>query len=82
MKHKLGVTNRVADVLSRRKTLLTRIHVEVMGVDSFCELLASNPYFFVVLARVRDGEETNFLLYDGFFFMGIYLCIPDCSLRS
>lgn len=77
----IRVTNKVANALCWRKTLLTRKHIEVPGFNSFCELLASDSYFSGVLDRVRDGEETDFLLHDSFLFNGNQLCILDCILR-
>lgn len=47
MKHKLGATYRVVDVLSYRKILLTMTHIKVPGFDSFCEIFAYDPYFLV-----------------------------------
>ena len=55
--------------------------VEVPGLDSFPELLKTDPYFSVVLQRIQSGQKTNFLLHDGFLFKGNQICIPDCSLR-
>ncbi|KAK0585781.1 hypothetical protein LWI29_033953 [Acer saccharum] len=75
------VTNRVADALSRRVNLLTTMTVRVPGFDSFRELFDSDPYFSGVIAAARTGENSEFLLVDGFLFRGNQLCIPDCSLR-
>ncbi|XP_039119424.1 uncharacterized protein LOC120255731 [Dioscorea cayenensis subsp. rotundata] len=82
VKHKSGVTNKVANALSRRKALLTRMLVEVTGFDSFSDFLAFYPYIFGVLVRVKCGEENEFLLHDGFLFKGNQLSIPNCSLWS
>ena len=81
MKHKAGITNRVADALSRRINLLVTMKVEVPGLYSFPELLKTDPYFSVGLQRIQSGQKTDFLLHDGFLFKGNQICIPDCSLR-
>ena len=82
VKHKSGVTNKVADALSRRRTLLGRMAVEVPGFSSFSALLEDDPFFSTILARVRAGERTEYVLQEGFLFKGNQLCIPDCSLRT
>ena len=64
VKHKSGVTNRVADALSRQKNLLTQMSIEVPGFDLFAELFETDPYFSAIVARVKAGERTNFLFHD------------------
>ena len=55
--------------------------MEVLGFDSFRDLLDTNPYFSPILVVVCMGERLNFLLHDGFLFKGNQLCVLDCSLR-
>lgn len=52
LKHKAGVTNRVADALSRRISLLTNMRIEVPSFDSFQDLLDNDPYFSPILLAV------------------------------
>ncbi|GJW71821.1 putative reverse transcriptase domain-containing protein [Tanacetum coccineum] len=81
IKHKAGVSNRVAGALSRRHGLLTEMRAHVPGFDSFLDLYVDDPFFSEVLVRIQQGESTDFVLEDGFLFRGVQLCIPDCSLR-
>ncbi|PKI40816.1 hypothetical protein CRG98_038827 [Punica granatum] len=81
VKHKSGVTNRVANALSRKSNFLVNQRVEVPGFDCLRDLLETNPYFSNVLGKFRVGEKSKFLLHDGFLFKGNQLCIPDCSLH-
>ncbi|XP_076917203.1 uncharacterized protein LOC143577178 [Bidens hawaiensis] len=80
-KHKNGVSNRVADALSRRGNLLVAVRINVLGLDVIREQLTTDPYFSVVLQDVQAGQKSDFLLHDGFLFKGNQLCIPDSSLR-
>jgi len=81
IKHKAGTLNRVADALSRRSSLLTCMRTEVLGFDSFRELLAVDPFFSHVLDVISKGEPSVFHLHDGFLFKGNALCVPESSLR-
>ncbi|KAJ0814782.1 putative nucleotidyltransferase, Ribonuclease H [Helianthus annuus] len=81
VKHKTGVSNRVADALSRRSNLLVSMRVDVSGLEVIREQLAIDPYFSVILQDVKTGQKSDFLLHEGFLFKGNQLCIPDSSLR-
>ncbi|GKD38372.1 putative nucleotidyltransferase, ribonuclease H, partial [Tanacetum coccineum] len=81
VKHKTGVSNRASDALSRRSSLLVTMQVDVSGLDVIRDMVAMDPYFFVVLQGVQAGEKPDFFLHNGFLFKGNQLCIPDSSLR-
>ena len=67
VKHKAGVTSRVADALSRRTNLLTAMQLEVSSFDSFRDLLDTNPYFSPTLVVMHMGERINYLVHKGVF---------------
>ena len=81
VKHKSGVTNRVADVLSRRSCQLVNMRVEVPGFDSFAKMLTTDPYFSMVIQDVHARKKIEFLFHESFLFKGNQLCIPNYSLR-
>nr|KAJ0218923.1 hypothetical protein LSAT_V11C300143610 [Lactuca sativa] len=71
VKHKFGMSNRVADALSRRSNLLVSMRVGVPGMDVLMGQLTG----------IQSGQMSDFLLHEGFLFKGNQLCIPDSSLR-
>ncbi|KAH9723702.1 Endonuclease [Citrus sinensis] len=81
VKHTSGESNRVADALSRRTSLLTQMHNQVLGFDTFRELYASDPYFAPILEDVVAGFRSDYHLHDKFLFKSNQLCVPDSSLR-
>ncbi|KAH9751433.1 hypothetical protein KPL71_014293 [Citrus sinensis] len=81
VKHTYGESNRVADALSRRTSLLTRMHNQVLGFDTFRELYGTDPFFAPLLEDVAAGFRSDYHLHDRFFFKGNQLCLPDSSLR-
>ena len=88
IKHKSGVTNRVADALSRRCYLLTEMKVEVLGFDEMNELYDANHDFFEAQRECRAPSMIDHISkYDEYFiqevmlFKGIWLCIPRSSMR-
>lgn len=74
--------NRVADALSRRHGLHTMMHTSVTGFATFADLYASDPFFGRILTDTENGLCDDYSIQDGFFFRGLRLCVPDCSLRG
>ncbi|XP_052290298.1 uncharacterized protein LOC127900023 [Citrus sinensis] len=68
VKHTSGESNRAADALSRRTSLLTQMHNRVLGFDTFRELYASDPYFAPILEDVVAGFRSDYHLHDEFLF--------------
>ncbi|XP_052291811.1 uncharacterized protein LOC127900665 [Citrus sinensis] len=68
VKHTSGESKRAADALSRRTSLLTQMHNQVLGFDTFRELYASDPYFAPILEDVVAGFRSDYHLHDEFLF--------------
>lgn len=81
IKHQSGKTNRVADALSRRHTLLATVHTSVPGFATFAELYKTDPFFAGVFTDVEQGLTDDYFIHDGFLFKGLHLCVTECSLR-
>jgi hypothetical protein len=73
--------NRVADALSRKSSLLVTMQNEVLGFEFIKDLLLTDPFFRPIVGDVISGVRKDYGLFNGFFFKGHQLCIPDCSLR-
>lgn len=81
LKHRSGTSNRVADALSRRALVLSKLCILVPGVEKLADLYESDAYFGPLLARLRAGDLFGFVRIEGPLFKGTRLCIPQCSLR-
>lgn len=81
VKHKPGVSNRVADALSRRHALLADMRIQVLGFELLPMLYSHDPFFSTVLLDLGAGARSPFFLENGFLFRGSQLCIPTGSLR-
>jgi hypothetical protein len=88
IKHKSGVTNRVANTMSRRRSLLTEIKVQVLGFDEMKELYNIDPDFFkawreCIAPNLLDhmSKYDEYFIQEGMLFKGIQLCIPISDMR-
>lgn len=70
IRHQSGKTNRVADALSRRHSLLATMHTTVVGFASLSELYESDPFFRAYSWKLRKETTITTLFKMGFFFEG------------
>ena len=82
--HKSGITNRVADALSRRACLLTSFEAELPGMGQIKELYEGDEDFGHVWVKHARGQPLgdDYLMQDGYLFKNDRLCIPRSSLRD
>jgi hypothetical protein len=74
--------NKVADALSRRVALLTTMHTKVVGFNTFRELYTTDPSFEKIFAKVFVSKRNDYVILNGYLFLGLQLCIPDSSLSE
>lgn len=74
IKHTAGTSNRVADALSRRRSLLAVLHSSVSGLSTFVELYQTDHYFGPIYASAMAGSSSEFTNHDDFLFRGSRLC--------
>ena len=84
LKHKSGVTNKVADALSRRASLLTTLHTEVVGFDCLKELYENDEDFGDIWSKSQQTHiaVNSMYIQDDFLFQDNQLCISKSSLRE
>ena len=83
IKHKRGKDNIVADALSRRCGLITKLDTKVLGLESVKTLYANDSDFKEPFSKCIVGKGWDkFYVHDGFLFWTNKLCIPACSLRN
>ena len=70
VKYKKGKDNVVVDALSRKHTsLLTRLEINVLGLEEIKSLYASDPFFEPIFAKCSiDKGVDDFYLHKGFLF--------------
>lgn len=80
IKHTSGVSNRVADALSRRHSVVV-LRVFVPCFNTFTNLYPTGPFFGRIWEDTMAGQKSDYTIYDGFLFQDSCLCIPNSSLR-
>jgi hypothetical protein len=82
IKYKKGNDNVVADALSRKHMGLTQLDDKVPGLESLCDLYATDvdfaePYRFCSLGKAWD----KFHIHDGYLFRANKLCVLESSVH-
>lgn len=73
LKHKSGKSNKVADALSRRMTLLTTMVNEVVDFASVKDLYATDKDFRQAFGYAKEPTSDNGNLYGEYFLQDGYL---------
>ena len=81
IRHQSGKSNRVADALSRRHSVLTLMNTSVPGFSVLADLYPTDKFFGRIFLEATNGVTGDYTIHDGFLFKGLRLCISDCSLR-
>ena len=82
IKHKKGKDNIVADALSRKSMLLTHLDITIPGLESLCDLYATDtdfaePYRLCLLSKAWE----KYHIHERFLFRANKLCVPDSSVH-
>jgi len=80
--HKKGKDNVVADALSRRYVLMTRLQTHLLGFSLIRELYISDTFFAPIIEKLTSKREVDsFFLDDGYLYRAGKLCIPQSLIR-
>jgi hypothetical protein len=80
--HKKEKENVIAEVLSRRYTMLSQLDHKIFGLESIKELYATDIDFNDAYENCREGRMWNkYVLQDGLFYRANKLCVPTSSVH-
>ncbi|PKU72440.1 RNA-directed DNA polymerase [Dendrobium catenatum] len=85
LRHKSGAQNRVADALSRRTALLTKLQVDAPGLQALQELYATDHDFADPWNQLTNHPSRpcrDFSIRHNFLFKDNLLCVPASSWRE
>src|SRR5215216_1185188 len=77
-----GKDNVVADALSRKCLLVTKLELNVIGFEHVKDLYTNDPSFAIPYAKcIAHTCWDKYYLKDGYLMRANKLCIPESSLR-
>ncbi|XP_024014499.1 uncharacterized protein LOC112088448 [Eutrema salsugineum] len=82
IQYKQGKENIVADVLSRRYTLITTLDAKVLGFEMIKDAYITDPDFQEVYQASSKFSHGKYYQSDGYLFYENRICIPNTSLRD
>ena len=82
IKYIKGKDNVVADALSRKCMLVTKLELNVIGFEHVKDLYANDPSFALPYAKcIAHTCWDKYYIKDGYLMCANKLCIPESSLR-
>jgi hypothetical protein len=82
LRHQSRTLDKVVDALSRRVALITTMHTNVVGFDTFQELYMADPSFGKIFDEVSISKGSDYAILNGYLFCGFQLRIPYSPLRE
>ena len=83
IKHKSDTSNKAANALSRRSTLLAIIAAKIIAFKSLKETYVDDEDFGTIWNQCEEfGHYEDYLIAKGYMFKATRLCIPRTSLRE
>jgi len=82
IKYKKGKTNILADTLSRRHVLISKLGAQILGFDNIIELCNQDPEFSSIFTKCQRKPQEGYYVNQGYLFKEGKLCIPLGSHRK
>ena len=82
IKYKKGNTNIVADALSRRHVLFSKLGAQILGFENIPELYKEDQDFAPIFAKCQHRAQGDFYVSEGYLFKEGKLCIPQGTPRK
>jgi len=82
IKYKKGKTNIVADVLSRRHTLFSKLIAQILGFDNIPKLYEYDQDFASTFGSSKHRAQGGFYISKGYLFREGKICIPQGTYRK
>ncbi|XP_027941093.1 uncharacterized protein LOC114194886 [Vigna unguiculata] len=82
IKYKKGKSNVVADALSRRHTLFSKLGAQILGFDHISKMYNQDSEFSSTYAECMERPQGGFYVNEGYLFKEGKICIPQGSQRK